>query len=145
MACDECRDGEFVTLFYAMIDVAKMTVTYCNCGHEPTILISNGKIVDLDKGGLVLGVDAQAEYEIGTVELKNNDCLLFYTDGLTDAVNFDNELWGRENLLATAKKYAMRSAEQMVKNILRYRRRFVGLARQIDDTSIVVAKVVKEI
>jgi sigma-B regulation protein RsbU (phosphoserine phosphatase) len=141
MACDECRDGEFVTLFYAMIDVAKMTVTYCNCGHEPTVLISNDKIVDLDRGGLVLGVDAQAEYEIGTIELTNNDCLLFYTDGLTDAVNFDNELWGRENLLATAKKYATGSAEQMVKNILRYRRRFVGLARQIDDTSIVVAKV----
>jgi sigma-B regulation protein RsbU (phosphoserine phosphatase) len=144
MACDECRDGEFVTLFYAMIDVAKMTVTYCNCGHEPTVLISNGKIVDLDKGGLVLGVDAQAEYEIGTVDLKNNDFLLFYTDGLTDAVNFDNELWGRENLMATANKYADGSAEQLVKNILRYRRRFVGLARQIDDTSMVVAKVVKE-
>jgi sigma-B regulation protein RsbU (phosphoserine phosphatase) len=144
MACDECKDGEFITLFYAMIDVAKMTVTYCNCGHEPTVLISNGKIVDLDKGGLVLGVDAHTEYEIGTVELKNNDFLLFYTDGLTDAVNFDNQLWSRENLLATAMKYADGSAEQMVKNILRYRRRFVGLARQIDDTSIVVAKVVKE-
>ena len=141
MACEECRDGEFVTLFYALIDVAKMMVTYCNCGHEPTILISNGKITDLDKGGLVLGVDEAAQYEIGTVELKNNDCLLFYTDGLTDAVNFDNELWGRENLLTTAKKFAGGNAEQMVKNILRYRRRFVGLARQIDDTSMVVAKV----
>jgi len=144
IACDECRDGEFVTLFYALIDVAQMTVTYCNCGHEPTILISNEKIVDLDKGGLVLGVEPQAQYEVGTVELKNNDCLLFYTDGLTDAVNFDNELWGRENLLATARKYSGGPAGQMVKNILRYRRRFVGLARQIDDTSMVVAKVTKE-
>ena len=144
MACDECRDGEFVTLFYALIDIAQMTVTYCNCGHEPTVLISGGKTIDLNKGGLVLGVDIQAEYEIGTVELKNNDCLLFYTDGLTDAVNFDNDIWGRENLLATARKYADGSAEQMVKNVLGYRRRFVGLARQIDDTSMVVAKVVKD-
>jgi len=143
MACDECKDGEFITLFYAMIDVSRMTLTYCNCGHEPTILIKNGKVIDLDKGGLVLGVDARTEYEIGTVKLTNNDCLLFYTDGLTDAINFDNELWGRENLLATAKKFATGSAERMIKNVLRYRRRFVGLARQIDDTSIVVAKVVK--
>jgi sigma-B regulation protein RsbU (phosphoserine phosphatase) len=141
MACEECRDGEFMTLFYALIDVAKMTVTYCNCGHEPTILISDGKFIDLDKGGLVLGVDPQAKYEIGTVELKDKDCLLFYTDGLTDAVNFDNEIWGRENLLATARKFANGNAEQMVKNILRYRSRFAGLARQIDDTSMVVAKV----
>jgi serine phosphatase RsbU (regulator of sigma subunit) len=143
MACRECRNGEFVTLFYAIIDVKEGTITYCNCGHEPSALIRNGRIMDLKKGGLVLGVDAQAEYEIETVELKAGDSLLFYTDGLIDAVNFDNELWGRENLLETAKKYTTDSAEQMIKNILRYRRRFVGLARQIDDTSIVVVKVGK--
>jgi sigma-B regulation protein RsbU (phosphoserine phosphatase) len=141
MACDECRDGEFVTLFYAMIDVAERTLTYCNCGHEPTVLIRGGQAADLQKGGLVLGVDPEARYEIETIELKDDDCLLFYTDGLTDAVNFDNELWGREQLLETAKKYAHESAEQMVKDILGYRRRFVGLARQIDDTSMVVVKI----
>jgi sigma-B regulation protein RsbU (phosphoserine phosphatase) len=95
----------------------------------------------LEKGGLVLGVDPQAEYEIETVELKDGDSLLFYTDGLIDAANFDGELWGRENLLETAKKFTTDSAEQMMKNILGYRRRFVGLARQIDDTSIIVVKV----
>ncbi|MHC4509425.1 MAG: PP2C family protein-serine/threonine phosphatase [Planctomycetota bacterium] len=143
MACDECRDGEFVTLFYAMIDVTAKTLTYCNCGHEPTVLIRGGQTTDLQKGGLVLGVNPEAEYEIETVELKDDDFLLFYTDGLTDAVNFDNELWGREKLLETARKYAQESAEQMVKDILGYRRRFVGLARQIDDTSMVVVKMVK--
>jgi len=141
MACHECRNGEFVTLFYAIIDVKDKTITYCNCGHEPTVLIRDGQIMDLEKGGLVLGVDAQEEYEIETVELKDGDSLLFYTDGLIDAANFDDEFWGRENLLETAKKFTAGSAEQMIKNILRYRRRFVGLARQIDDTSIVVAKV----
>jgi len=143
MACDECRDGEFITLFHAAIDVSDMTITYCNCGHEPTVLIRDGQIIDLEKGGLVLGVDAQAEYEIETVELKEGDSLLFYTDGLIDAVNFDGELWGRENLLETAKKFTAGSAEQMIKNILGYRRRFVGLARQIDDISIIVVKAEK--
>jgi len=66
--------------------------------------------------------------------------LLFYTDGLIDAANFDGEFWGRERMLKTAKKFTAGSAQQMVKNILRYRRRFVGLARQIDDTSVVVVK-----
>jgi len=141
MACDECRDGEFITLFHAAIDVSDMTITYCNCGHEPTVLIRNGQIMNLEKGGLVLGVDPQAEYEVETLELKDGDSLLFYTDGLIDAANFDGELWGRENLLETAKKFTAGSAEQMIKNILRYRRRFVGLARQVDDTSIVVVKV----
>ena len=141
MACIECKDGEFVTLFYATIDAEQRTMTYCNCGHEPTVLIRDGQCTDLNKGGLVLGVDEQAEYEIETIELKTDDILLFYTDGLIDAVNFDGDLWGRENLLQTAKKYSSGSAEQMVRNILRYRRRFVGFARQIDDTSIVVVRV----
>ncbi|MCP4261752.1 MAG: SpoIIE family protein phosphatase [Planctomycetes bacterium] len=141
MACDECRDGEFITLFHSAVNVKDMILTYCNCGHEPTVLIRDGKIIELDKGGLVLGVDPDAEYEIGTVDLKEGDCLLFYTDGLIDAINFDDELWGRENMLATAMKYSSEPAEQMIKNILTYRRRFVGLARQLDDTSIIVVKV----
>ncbi len=143
MACDECRDGEFVTLFYAMIDVEKKTLTYSNCGHEPTILLRDGQAINLDKGGLVLGVDRNAEYEIETVELKEGDCLLFYTDGLTDAINFDNESWGREKLLESARKFISDTSEQMIKNILGYRRRFVGLAHQIDDTSMIVVKVTK--
>jgi serine phosphatase RsbU (regulator of sigma subunit) len=68
---------------------------------------------------------------------------VFYTDGLIDAANFDGQLWGRESMLEAAKKFASGTAEQMVKNILVYRRRFVGLAEQIDDTSIVVVKIGK--
>jgi sigma-B regulation protein RsbU (phosphoserine phosphatase) len=143
MACAECRDGEFITLFYAIIDAKSKTITYCNCGHEPTVLIRNRETRDLDKGGLVLGVDAEAEYEIETVELRGGDCLLFYTDGLIDTANFDGQLWGRENMLEAAKKFTSGTAEQMVKNILGYRRRFAGLAEQIDDTSIVAVKVDK--
>jgi serine phosphatase RsbU (regulator of sigma subunit) len=144
MACGECKDGEFVGLFYAVLDVKEETITYCNCGHEPAVLIRNGQITELDKGGFVLGVEAQAEYEIETLRLRDGDCLLFYTDGLIDAANFDGEFWGRERMLETAKKFALLGAEQMVKNILGYRRRFVGLAGQVDDTSIIVIKVDKQ-
>ena len=140
-ACNECRDGEFVSLFYATIDVKDMTITYCNCGHEPTILIRDGQVTELQKGGLVLGVQRQAEYEIETLKLNDGDCLLFCTDGLSDAINFDGQLWGRESFLETAKKFAAESAEQLIKDILGYRRRFVGLAKQLDDTSIIAVKV----
>lgn len=143
-ACDECKDGEFVALFYAILDAEEKTITYCNCGHEPAVLIRDGKVTELDKGGFVLGVEDGAEYEIETLKLKDGDCLLFYTDGLVDAANFDGELWGREKMLETVMKFASESAGQMVKNVLGYRRRFVGLARQVDDTSIVVIKVNKQ-
>jgi len=141
MACRECRNGEFITLFYAVIDTKTRTLTYCSCGHEPAMLIRQGDVTDLEKGGLVLGVIPESEYEIETVELKDGDCLLFYTDGLVDAANFDGQLWGRERLIQAAKMFCDCPAEQMVKNILGYRRRFVGLAKQTDDTTMVVVKI----
>ncbi len=133
-----------MALFFAIIDAEEKTITYCNCGHEPTVLIRDGQITELDKGGFVLGIEAQAEYEIENLRLEDGDCLLFYTDGLTDAANFDGELWGRDKMLETAMKFTAEPAEQMVKDILGYRRRFVGLARQVDDTSIIVIKVNKQ-
>lgn len=141
LACRECRDGEFITMFYAVVNVDDMTVTYCSCGHEPTLLLRDGKTMDLDKGGLVLGVEPDVDYQVERVELRDGDWLMFYTDGLIDAVNFDNELWGRERMVQTAKKFTSGSAEQMVSNLLGYRRRFTGLAKQVDDTSIVAVKI----
>jgi serine phosphatase RsbU (regulator of sigma subunit) len=143
MACEECRAGEFISLFYGVIDADKRTITYCNCGHEPPALLRAGRTTDLDKGGLVLGVIPQAEYRSETVQLKDDDCLLFYTDGLIDAANFDGDLWGRERLLETLNHCKTNSAEQVIKNILGFRRRFVGLAQQVDDTSMVVVRITK--
>ena len=42
-ACYECRDGEFITLFYAIINTKEKTITYCNCGHEPALLLATGQ------------------------------------------------------------------------------------------------------
>ena len=141
MACIECREGEFITLFYATIDADERTMTYCNCGHEPTVLLRDGQVYDLERGGLVLGVDPQAKYEIETVELRDGDCLLFYTDGLVDAMDFSNETWGRDRMLEAAQRFADCSADHVVRNVLSYRRRFAGLARQVDDTSLIAIKV----
>ncbi|MBM4026478.1 MAG: GAF domain-containing protein [Planctomycetes bacterium] len=141
MACMECREGEFITLHYATIDAAKRTITYCNCGHEPAVLLRDGRAQDLVKGGLVLGVDPRARYEIETVELRDGDCLLFYTDGLVDAMDFNGELWGREHMLEAAMRFADCPADHVVRNVLAYRRRFAGLARQVDDTSIIAVKI----
>lgn len=140
-ACRECRDGEFITLLYSRINIDKMTLSYCNCGHEPGLLFRGNEIIELDKGGLVLGVTTNAPYETDTVQLQDGDCVLLYTDGLIDAGNFDGDLWGRERLIDVAKQFTAGSAQLMCKNILQHRRRFVGLARQIDDTSIVIVKI----
>ena len=54
VAIRECRNGEFITMFIANIDVKKKTITYCNCGHEPALLFRGRKVLELAKGGMVL-------------------------------------------------------------------------------------------
>lgn len=141
MACRECRDGEFITLFYAILDCRSNTITYANCGHEPTLLLRDGTSRDLNVGGLVLGVMPETRYSIETIELRDKDCLIFYTDGLIDAVDFEGRLWTRDQMIRAAQKCVTCCADHIAKNVLRYRRRFVGLAPQLDDTSMIVVRV----
>jgi phosphoserine phosphatase RsbU/P len=140
-ACRECVGGEFITLFYAVIDVANMKIDYCNCGHEPAIMLRDGTMQELDKGGLVLGIMPDAKFEMAQMPLAEKDCIMFFTDGLTDAANFESELWGRERLLWAANASLGGSSSYTMNHILNFRRRFVGLAPQMDDTSFVVVKV----
>ncbi len=144
VALRECRNGEFITLFIASINIKNMEMTYCSCGHEPGLLLRQGKSRDLDAGGLVLGVTPEAVYNTEIIDLKNGDTVLLYTDGLIDTVNFENEFWGREKLMETFEKYKAERAGDIVDHILGHRRRFAGLANQIDDTSLVVVKVNKD-
>ncbi len=141
VACCECISGEFVTLFYIILNAKQLTATYCNCGHEPALFFRGSRISELKKGGLVLGVVPDAHYEIGRINLNPDDRILMYTDGLIDAVNFDGRTWGIKRLVQAAKKSLEGSAEQMIGNILRYQRRFTGLARQTDDTSLVGVRI----
>ncbi len=140
VACKECRDGEFITLFVARIDTANNELTYCSCGHEPGLLLRGDEMTELNAGGLVLGIMPDAEYEIKTIQFKEGDTFLMYTDGLIDAMNFDGEIWGKERMYETLKKIPHDSAGQMIHNLLGYRRRYAGLAERTDDTSIVVIR-----
>ncbi len=140
VACNECKDGEFITLFIARIDTKANTLTYCNCGHEPGLLLRDGQIIELNAGGLVLGITPDTHYTIQTVPFEQNDCLLMYTDGLIDAMNFDGQVWGRQRFMDILSQYPATCAEYLLHNILGYRRRFVGLAGQADDTSIVAVR-----
>jgi sigma-B regulation protein RsbU (phosphoserine phosphatase) len=140
VACRECRDGEFITLFVARIDTKDNTLTYCNCGHEPGLLRRGEDLIELGQGGLVLGVMPDAEYSIQTVEFTQDDLLLLYTDGLIDAMNFQKESWGKDRLIEAIGTSCSHSAESFVRSILTWRRRFVGLASQTDDTSLVAIR-----
>ncbi|MGE4285490.1 MAG: PP2C family protein-serine/threonine phosphatase [Phycisphaerae bacterium] len=143
--CSNSVEGEFITAFVGIIEFKKGTLSYTNCGHEPGILLRNGSTVEFTGGGPVLGLAADSKFETISIELNKGDMLLFYTDGLVDAVNYESQLWGRERLNDTVLKCtANMSAETAAKTILNFRRRFTGLLQQPDDTSIVAIRVTED-
>lgn len=76
---------KFITLFLAIFDAKEQTLTFLNAGHQPALLVSENKIVELKKGCTVLGMfDELPKIESETIALPNHSKLICYTDGLTE-------------------------------------------------------------
>jgi len=140
MLCRDSSPGEFVTLFYGVLDGRNRRLTYCNAGHPPAMVLRDGKIIELNSDNMVLGVDAEEKYVQSLVDLRVGDTLLLYTDGLMDAMNFNQERFGKQRVIEAFAPGGA-SAEAIVQSILWSQRRFTGLAKPTDDVSMIVAKV----
>ena len=94
----------------------------------------------LEVTGPLLGVFDEPQYSAKTIKLSPGDSLILYTDGVIDAMNFDQIDFSLSRLLESIQKYADQPAQLMADNILWDVRRFIGLATQSDDISLVVVK-----
>ncbi len=93
--------GKYITFFYAVIDTGRMRLDYCNAGHNQPLLHHRGGAAEtLSEGGPVLGILPNATYACGSAELKPGDLLALYTDGITEAVDVNDEEFGEERLKA---------------------------------------------
>ncbi|MCP4245785.1 MAG: SpoIIE family protein phosphatase [bacterium] len=139
-----CRDtqiSEFATLFYGVFDPDGGRITYCNAGHEPPLLLRGDDLQRLEAGGMVIGVRPDEVFDKDVVALESGDVLVFYTDGVTEALNFDGEAFGRERLAASIRRHCGESAQTLAQQVVWDVRRFAGLAPQTDDITVVAAKV----
>ncbi|MCA9249629.1 MAG: SpoIIE family protein phosphatase [Phycisphaerales bacterium] len=139
--CRETLVSEFATLFYGVISPDGRRFTYCNAGHNPPFLVRGDSVTELGTGGLVIGVLMDSTYDKAVVTLEPGDFLIFYTDGVTEAVNYDDELYGFDRLCESVFKHRHLEVATMTQQLLWDVRRFAGLADQSDDITIVVAKV----
>ena len=138
----DVRDGEFATLFYGVLDPATKRFTYCNAGHEPPLLLRDGRFQTLDAGGMILGVDSQQTYEKGVLDLRSGDMLLLTTDGLCEALDFRGQAFGRTRVKKALKEAAaLPTANESLNHVLWAMRRFVGLSTRNDDTTLVLVRV----
>ena len=92
-------DNEFATLFYGVLDPPTRRLTYCNAGHEPPLLLRKGEFIRLDVGGMIVGLDPEQRYNKSIVDFEPGDMLLISSDGLSDAMNFDNETFGKQRIM----------------------------------------------
>ena len=141
--CEETAPAEFVSLLLVAIDSSAERITYCNAGHEPPVLRRDGRIVRAEHAGLVLGVSASERYSSDTLALAPDDFLLMYTDGAVEAMDFEGRLFGRERLFDSLLEHGIQAPDGALGQIHWDIRRFVGLAEQSDDLTMVGLRVAR--
>ncbi len=96
----DAQNGMFITVFYAILDLKSGTLTFANAGHNKPIFVQHGsgKTEILPKGGMALAVLENIELQDHTLQLEEGDCLLCYTDGVTEAFSPDDEMFGEDRL-----------------------------------------------
>jgi serine phosphatase RsbU (regulator of sigma subunit) len=138
----------FITMTYAVVDVARKKMRYARAGHNPLIHFeaSTGRTRILTPAGLGLGIDRGARFDQilqeEELDLRSGDAFLFFTDGLSEAMNGASELFGEGRLSRILAESERLTTEQIRETILAEVRAFAGGAAQADDMTMVILKVV---
>ncbi len=137
--CRDTLDNEFATLWYGSLDHATLRLTYCNAGHEPALLLRGGRVIELDTGGMIVGIDPDQPYEKGIWDFEPGDTMVLYTDGLPDGLHHSGEgRFGRDRIVRALAEANGRSAQETMQHLLNQHRAFTGGKRGVDDLTLVV-------
>ncbi|MCO6449409.1 MAG: PP2C family protein-serine/threonine phosphatase [Caldilineales bacterium] len=135
----------FVTFFIGIYDPETQVLSYSNAGHNPPVLLRTGdgeaSALMLNPTGAVLGLVEEPLYREVELKLESGDLLVLYTDGVTEAVNPSDELFGNERLIECIERDRQRPAQAIVRGIRDTLERFVNDRALDDDTTFVVIKV----
>ena len=131
----------YSTLVIASYNETTKTLTYCNAGHQPPILISNGTARELHVGGTAIGLFAQWQFTADTINLKVGDTIVFFTDGVVEAANRDDEFFGNDQLLELVMDNISLDPEGLRSKIIDSVMEWAGTEPQGDDITIICLKV----
>ncbi len=140
----DIREDMFISIAYSVLDATDSTLTLSRAGHDPALLYrkETGKVEMLRSPGLAVGIDDGAVFERVTrdmtVELKSGDCVLFYTDGVKEATDAEEEEFGMERMSEVFRKAAPLGAESILNRMQESLGQFTGDGRpQMDDITLV--------
>jgi PAS domain S-box-containing protein len=131
----------YVTFFYGILHTDHHSMTFSNGGHEyPLLLSKDGKINTLEKGGLILGFVQEVEFEQETIPLRPDDIFVAFSDGIIDAHNNQDEMFGEENMISIINANRQHSAQKIIDNVFKAVYEFCEDHEQIDDLSLIIIK-----
>jgi len=131
---------KFITFFLGILDIKGNSFVYCNAGHDLPLYISEGTPGELEKGGIPLGFLDDFDYQQNRFFFKENDILVIYTDGVTEAMNKNDEEFGLEPLKKIVELNKDNTAVDIQEAILRDIRNHAKGVEQMDDITLIVLK-----
>ncbi len=145
LICSDAKSGMFVTLFYAILDAKKKTLKYVNAGHNPPMLLRqpSGGILLLKADGIALGVMGGIQLEEAQVELEKGDIITLFTDGVTEAINEEEEQFGQQRLREIIEANKNLPAKEIIQKIQQAVDAFSGSQPQFDDLTLMIIKVLE--
>ena len=140
------RFETFVTFFIGAFDSSTKTLTFSNAGHQPPLLLrkNNSKeesVAMLWPTGAAIGLVEDAEFAEKTIELQKEDLLVLYTDGITEAVNLQNQEFGRKRLETLIRQVKRLPVKELIQKIRLSLEEFSEGKPLADDTTIVICKI----
>ena len=131
---DMNESNMFVTLFCGVLDMKTGHLDYCNAGHNAPLFFTD-KIAELPVvPNVPLGILQDFEYQEQSIEIKHDDALFLYTDGVTEAENIHHELFGEQRLIEIM--HTRRTAQEHLEAVKAAVQAFVGEAPQSDDITV---------
>lgn len=140
---DLTRAELFITMFYASYTTATGRLSYANAGHNRPMIRRSGEeaCIELDAEGLIIGVKPSVIFEERSIELRKEDVVLFYTDGLTEAASPDGEYFGTERVCRLLDSVYHLPAKNIIDSFYSTVLEFIQSDTLQDDVSIVVLKI----
>ena len=138
--CENNESGMFVTAWMGILDITTGKMQFANAGHNPPLLKrANGHFEYLKtRAGFVLAGMEGVRYRVGELSLSPGDRLFLYTDGVPEATNVDNKLYGEDRLLAFMNQNALLEATELLPTLKANIDEFVGEAPQFDDITMLM-------
>jgi serine phosphatase RsbU (regulator of sigma subunit) len=138
----DTHGGLFITLFYGILNPKTGNITYCSAGHHPAYLVreKDGSIIELGRTGIPLGAMEKTSWSNASLEMDLGDCLVLYTDGMSDAQNASEEFYGLTRLQDAIRKHSRKPANELRDALLAELRGWVGNTPQFDDITLMVVK-----